>query len=172
MAVSCEMKEEVIRKFLPSDQLSTFKEYLKQVNDLQVKGQNLKDIKHLEPGLLIKGISFQTTNKILPVYFVSYIDNGQPFKLGIPEFNDREHEFMKINGVHFFKKALEDQKAINDLEPSVNFKLRNWLVSRQRYWGCPIPVVHCRSCGVVEPKQLPVKLPHLDFALAKESNKL
>ncbi|MEF9951441.1 MAG: leucine--tRNA ligase [Clostridium sp.] len=71
------------------------------------------------------------------------------------EFDGIDSATARVNVV---KKAEKDGKG----ELKINFRLRDWLVSRQRYWGCPIPIIHCDDCGAVPVPEtsLPVELPY------------
>ena len=71
------------------------------------------------------------------------------------------------------RKVTERLQANGAGRGAINYRLRDWLVSRQRYWGCPIPIIHCGDCGIVPvPRQdLPVVLPE-DVDLAAPGNPL
>ena len=77
------------------------------------------------------------------------------------------HSHPDFDGLHN-RDALEKIVTWLDREgkghSSVNYRLRDWLVSRQRYWGCPIPILYCERCGTVPvpEDQLPVELPDVE----------
>jgi leucyl-tRNA synthetase len=82
----------------------------------------------------------------------AYTQKGNLINSG--EFNGIENNEAKQKITEFLEKKKLGRKKIQ-------FKLRDWLISRQRYWGTPIPVVYCDKCGIVpiNEKDLPVKLP-------------
>ena len=125
-------------------------------------------------------------NKI-PVWIANYVlaDYGTGAIMAVPAHDDRDKEFAQKYNLDIIPVIDEDNKMINSEEfngmdaskafdgiveklakenrgkKTVNYRLRDWLLSRQRYWGCPIPVVYCDDCGIVpvDKKDLPVLLP-------------
>jgi len=82
----------------------------------------------------------------------AYIGEGK--LINSNEFNGIENKDAKIKITEYLEKNKLGRKK-------VNFRLRDWLISRQRYWGTPIPIIYCDKCGIVpvSEKNLPVKLP-------------
>ena len=70
-------------------------------------------------------------------------------------------KYTGMNNKEAIEEITKDLEADGLGKAQVNYKLRDWLICRQRYWGCPIPMVYCEECGWVPEKEenLPVKLP-------------
>ncbi|GLV50863.1 leucine--tRNA ligase [Thermobispora bispora] len=103
----------------------------------------------------------------LPVRVV--VDTGEPDPAETGIATPGEGKLINSGPLNGLSKAEAIQKMIEILtengtgKAAVNYRLRDWLVSRQRYWGTPIPIIHCPSCGEVPvpDDQLPVTLPDL-----------
>ena len=81
-------------------------------------------------------------------------------------------QFNGLRSDDGIKKVIKYLEENNFGKGKINYRLRDWLISRQRYWGTPIPIIHCSKCGEVpvEEIDLPVVLPYdVDFKLGGES---
>jgi leucyl-tRNA synthetase len=126
----------------------------------------------------------------LPIWVADYVlmDYGTGAIMAVPAHDERDGEFAEAFGLATQVVIDEDGKLVNSgrfdglpaedakraivteldqdgrAKPTVNYRLRDWSVSRQRYWGCPIPFIHCERCGVVPvpASDLPVILPDIE----------
>jgi len=96
--------------------------------------------------------------------------SGKAFLGDGPAINSDFLNGLFVDGAK--KKTIEWLKQKGIGKATINYRLRDWLISRQRYWGTPIPIIHCEKCGEVpvDEKDLPVELPYnVDFKLGGES---
>ncbi len=103
-------------------------------------------------GLRIKQVIAAKDGSVLDIAKTAYTEKGVLIDSG---------EFTGLTSEEAFRRIADDFRAKGIGEVRVNYRLRDWGVSRQRYWGCPIPVINCAQCGAVAvpEKDLPVVLP-------------
>ena len=108
----------------------------------------------LKYGLPIKSVVFPVDGEIPDAQQAAYTDKGILHQAG--EFDGLDFDLaFEATSTYLERRNLGRRK--------VNYRLRDWGISRQRYWGCPIPVIYCEDCGVVPvpEEDLPVKLPEV-----------
>jgi leucyl-tRNA synthetase len=102
------------------------------------------------------------TNDEVPVWISDYVlmEVGTGAVMGVPALDERDQEFAKRFKLPIKKTKLVDIKLG---QKHTHYHLRDWLISRQRYWGPPIPMIYCEKCGwqTVSEDDLPVLLPDI-----------
>ena len=160
----------------PESQLHTMTQIEREAADLEKEGK-----------FIGKYVINPLTGKKMPIWIANYVlaDYGTGAVMGVAAHDDRDNDFAKkydleiipvideddkmINSGQFdgmnkdeaFDKIIEKLEEMGKGNKKTNFRLRDWLISRQRYWGCPIPMIYCDDCGIVpvDEKDLPVLLP-------------
>ncbi|GMX58579.1 MAG: leucine--tRNA ligase [Candidatus Microsyncoccus archaeolyticus] len=174
-----ENKDEV-NKYIEKARNKSERERISEIKDKT--GIELKGIKAINP----------VNQKQIPVFIADYVlgHYGTGAVMAVPAHDERDFEFAKKYNLEIIfvidsvkdKAFVEDGILFNSGEfdglksfearenigeflkgrKKINYKLRDWIFSRQRYWGEPIPVIICEKCGIVPDNNLPVKLPYVE----------
>ncbi len=138
------------------------------------------------------------TNKKIPIWVANFvlISYGEGAIMSVPAHDERDFEFAKKYNLEI-KEVIKDDILVDSEEFSslkadearvkiikhfeklgigrkkINYKLRDWGISRQRYWGAPLPFIKCKKCGIVSQKlqNLPITLPE-DVQITGSGNPL
>lgn len=160
---------------------SEIEEYLKKVdNKTEVERKAAKE----KTGVLTDLKIINPVNgEEIPVYVADYVmaDYGTGAIMAVPAHDERDLEFAEKFGIEV-REVIKEGEIINSGEwnglsmdevldwiedegvgeREVNYKLRDWCISRQRYWGPPIPMIYCEECGWNPEEDLPVELPYIE----------
>ncbi len=158
-------EHEIVAKL--KSQITNWSEVEKYIQEVKNKDEIERTAENKEKtGVGLKGVKAinPATGKEIPIWIADYVlaHYGTGAIMAVPADDARDNEFAKkfnLPIVTDYKKAgLEDFGKI-----ITKYKLRDWVFSRQRYWGEPIPLINCDKCGfvAVPEKDLPVKLPNV-----------
>ncbi|HKC14374.1 MAG TPA: class I tRNA ligase family protein [Patescibacteria group bacterium] len=148
---------EEIKKRVDAKKAQEIDDYVTKVKNQKSKVKSNKEKSGVFTGFYVKN---PVTNKNIPVWIADYVlmEYGTGAIMAVPVEDERDREFAKAHKIEIAPTSL---KVSPKGQKTVNYHLRDWLISRQRYWGPPIPMINCSKCGwqpVLE-KDLPVLLP-------------
>ena len=122
-------------------------------------------------GILLPDITAEhpITKKSLPIYVADYVvaTYGTGVIMAVPDLDERDGDFARTLGLPIVETQLlsvDDAVHQSGGSRKVQYRLQDWVFSRQRYWGEPIPIVHCPKDGAVAvpESELPVRLPDVE----------
>ncbi len=148
--------------------------YLKSANKRSELDRTAEDKE--KTGIVLQGVNAinPANGGVVPVWIADYVlaSYGTGAVMGVPKHDDRDLRFATKYNLPIIDEPLVDAKEITEKVNGkivTKFKLRDWVFSRQRYWGEPIPIIHCEKCALTDPdsqgyvpvpeKDLPVTLP-------------